>query len=200
MSRGIPGIAFVDFLAAMLVAFVALLLISLLAVKVQAKTPPLLRTQGTYAIVTTWDGSRDEDVDTYVGDPSGHVLFFANPTVGLLHLEQDVLGNPSSLDSSGVAHKRKRDQERVVMRGIETGSFAVNVHLYRQGTGGPTPVTVELWQLVGADHPVLTQRVVLQHKGSEVTAFRFTVTPAGTLTGFNRLPTSLLGSAWKGSR
>lgn len=192
-KRGIPGIAYVDFLSALLTAFVALLLIALLAVKIESKTPPALRTAGTYAVVVTWNGLRDEDVDTYVQDPSREVVYFGNPVAGLLHLEQDVLGRISNYDDKGRIHYTPHDVERVVMHGIEPGEFAVNVHLYRQGTPGPTPVTVELWKLIGSDRPITTAHVVLAAKGDEKTAFRFTVTPAGGVTAINHLPIELVG-------
>ena len=191
---GVPGLAFVDFLANLLLVFTVLFIISFVLIRPK-NAPPALRTPGIYAVVITWPGTVNDDVDLYVRDPQQNVVYFANPTAGLLHLEHDDLGKPSAKTSTGRVVRPPQNIERCVLRGVESGEFVANVQLYRDGAPGPVHVHVALWKLIGSDHPVATSSVVLRHEGDERTAFRFTVTAAGGVTNINRLPAKLVAAA-----
>ena len=192
---GVPGLAFVDFLANLLLVFTVLFIISFVLIRPKA-APPALRTPGLYAVEIRWPGKTDNDVDLYVRDPEKNVVYFANGTAGLLHLEHDDLGYPSASTSAGRLVKPRTNVERAVLRGVEAGQFVANVHLYRAGEGGgAVRVHASLWKLIGADKPVATASILLRREGRERTAFRFTVTPAGELTGINRLPAALVREA-----
>jgi hypothetical protein len=195
---GVPGLAFIDFLANLLLVFTVLFIISFVLIRPQA-APPALRTPGVYAVEITWPGRIDDDVDLYVRDPQKHVVYFANPTAGLLHLEHDDLGYPSASTSAGRLVKPRTNVERVVLRGVETGEFVANVHLYRGGGSGPVRVHAALWKLIGADKPITSVSVVLRREGDERTAFRFTVTPGGEIANVNRLPADLVRAAVVGT-
>jgi hypothetical protein len=188
---GVPGLAFVDFLANLLLVFTVLFILSFVLIRPRA-TPPALRTPGLYAVEIAWRGDVDDDVDLYVRDPQQNVVYFGNPTAGLLHLEHDDLGFPSASTSTGHFVRPRSNEERTVLRGLEPGEFVANVQLYRGGGSQPIRVRASLWKLIGADKPVATATVVLRQAGEERTAFRFTVTPGGEVTNLNRLPISVL--------
>lgn len=196
--RGIPGIVYVDFLAAIVAIFVALLFLALVQVKQRQTLPPALRTPGLYAVVISWPGRLDDDVDLYVRDARGNIVFFANPTAGLLNLEYDDLGDPSSVTDTGAVVRHKEHVERIVVRGLQQGEFTANVHLYRHGSTRPVRVTATLWKLFGADRPITQVSVTLQREGDEETLFRFTVEATGEVGNLNRLPARFVGSATSG--
>jgi hypothetical protein len=188
---GVPGLAFVDFLANLLLVFTVLFILSFVLIRPRA-SPPALHTPGLYAIEIAWRGDIDDDVDLYVRDPQQNVVYFANPTAGLLHLEHDDLGFPSASTASGHFVRPRVNIERTVLRGLELGEFVANVQLYREGGRTPIRVRASLWKLTGADKPVATAAVVLRQAGDERTAFRFTVTPESEITNVNKLPISVL--------
>lgn len=188
---GVPGLAFVDFLANLLLVFTVLFILSFVLIKPRA-TPPALRTPGLYAVQITWRGNVDDDVDLYMRDPQRNIVYFANATAGLVHLEHDDLGFPSASTATGRFVQPKMNEERAVLRGIEPGEFVANVQLYRQGGNGPVHVRAALWKLIGADKPLATAAIVLRWPGDEKTAFRFTIKPDGSVTNINRLPVSLM--------
>jgi hypothetical protein len=191
---GVPGLAFVDFLANLLLVFTVLFILSFVLIQPRA-APPALRTAGLYAVQIAWRGDVDDDVDMYVRDPQQNVVYFGNPNAGLLHLEHDDLGYPSAASATGRFVKPRTNEERVVLRGVEPGEFIVNVHLYREGGTQPVRVRASLWKLIGSDKPVATAVTVLRYAGEEKTAFRFTVTPGSAITNVNRLPMSVMRAA-----
>ncbi|MHA1599460.1 MAG: hypothetical protein ACTSW2_01440, partial [Alphaproteobacteria bacterium] len=70
-------------------------------------------------------------------------------------------------------------------RGVPTGEYTVNVHLYRD-MSGRLPIQVTLAVSVKtkpqvAAKRILTTKLELQHQGQEITAFRFTLDEDGKL-------------------
>lgn len=190
VRRAFPAFAVLDTLIALIVGLGMLLGIALLAVNVRAK--PSVDTPGTAAVVITWPGSQDDDVDLYVRNPGFQVVYFNSPAVGLMHLEHDDLGWRSFTDEKGRVVKPAVQQERVVVRGVDPGEYVVNVHLYR-GKDVPVHVTVELWSLRGADRLVTRESVTLVREGAEQTAFRFRMNQAGDVRVTNKLPARFVG-------
>ncbi len=169
------------------------LLIILVLQQNPPKKPPHIPTYGQYAVLISWGDGSNNDVDMYVRDPAGRICYFAAEDVGLMHLEVDDLGTATSNLDGGV--KVVHNGERVVIRGAEPGEYTVNVHMYNRADPGPTRVHVALWTLRGNDRVLYERDVILNASGDEHTAFRFTITPSGSVSGYNRLPRKLVGSA-----
>ena len=185
MRRAFPAFAVLDTLTALIVGLGLLLGVALLAVNVRAQ--PSVDTPGTAAVVITWPGSQDDDVDLYVRNPGYQVVYFNSPDMGLMHLEHDDLGWRSFRNRHGRVVRPQVQEERVVVRGVDPGEYVVNVHLYR-GTSVPVTVTVELWTLRGADRMVTRRSVTLTRQGEEQTAFRFRMDGAGFVRRSGDLP------------
>lgn len=167
----LPNVAALDLLAALLAVFVAFTL--LLQIPTRSAD---IETLGLYAVVVRWpDGSRS-DVDLYVRDPRGGIVYFAASDSGVLYLEHDDLGAPDRLNS-----------ERALIREVVPGEYVVNVQAYDLRESR-VPVEVELWRLRGADRPIYRTTVVLTRTGQERTAFRFR--PPGRIS---HLSASLVG-------
>jgi hypothetical protein len=160
-------------------------------------TPPRIETFGQFAIIDSWRSGSDDDVDLYVRDPRGNICYFAAPSVGLMHLEDDDLGtaNSNTYDQNGETVTVPTNGERTVIRGIIPGEYTVNVQMYLAATPGQKPVQVELWTLRGNDRKLLGRTVTLGDSGSEETVFRFTLDAAGHVSNINRLRTRFTQSA-----
>lgn len=156
--------------------------------------PASIDTLGQYVVEVTWPAARDDDVDTYVEDPAGHIASFSDHDVGLMHLEHDDLGTSSDrIRHAGSSAVVNDNRERVVLRGVIPGEMTVNVHAYRLAGPGGCPVVARLFRLRGEDSTLLERRLTLERQGEEVTAFRFTLDGRGTLAAHNELSKRLLG-------
>lgn len=152
--------------------------------------PRGLRTEGKYAIVLQWSEQSHDDVDLYVRDPRGHVVYFGARELGEMHLEHDDQGN---WKTAPVAPTRKHE-ERVIIRGTFPGEYIVNVHMYNKRDATPTLVSVRLVTLKGLDDEAAQREIELAVNGAEATAFRFTLLENGTVGETNTLERRLTGS------
>jgi len=190
---------FADLLLGMLVVVTALLRVSNAVEKEevqQKKQESSIETDGAYAIVATWPKEANDDVDLYVKDPSGNLIFYGRTTAELMHLEYDDRGDlgDKAMTSSGEV-KVDINRERAIIRGGMNGEYVVNIHMFAKRYGPPTTVKVALYRLKGDDTEVLSKDIVLKADGDEATAFRFVLGADGEIVSTNELPTSLTDGA-----
>ncbi len=186
--------AFFDLLFNILCCFVVLFSISFLLMSRKIEEDKKIKAHAEFMITATWAEDSDDDVDTYVEDPLGNIVYFKNREEGLMHLDRDDLGKRSDTirSADGTLYHVKENREIVTVRGIIPGEYVVNVHLYlSRRKGGVTPVTVQLEKLNPRVVLVTTNTVDLGKTGDEKTAFRFTVDGDGSVTGTATLPKGL---------
>jgi hypothetical protein len=185
LHRPAAMVVVVDALLATLLLLSAILALSTIQRKV---TPPSIVTLGIYAIVVQWPNNNPDDVDTYVEDPQDHIVYFANPTAGLMNLEHDNLGAIGETEDDGTKIvKNKYRNERVILRGVIPGEYTVNVHMFAKRSNSPTPVTITLVRLVGGAKVIIKRTVVLVRESQQLTAFRFTLNQGGYVTSTSTL-------------
>jgi len=186
--------AFFDLLFNILCCFVVLFSISFLLMSRKIEEDKKIKAHAEFMITATWADDSDDDVDTYVEDPLGNIVYFKNREEGLMHLDRDDLGKRSDTirGADGTLYHVKENREIVTVRGIIPGEYVVNVHMYlSRRKGGATPVTVQLEKLNPRVDLVTTNTVDLGKTGDEKTAFRFTVDGEGSVTGTAALPKRL---------
>lgn len=195
--------SFVDIVFNSLFLFIVLFALTVTKLKKENETTKklALETDGLYAIVASWPAEHDDDVDLYVRDPSGKTVFYGQTAVELMHLEYDDRGalGDRAMTSTGET-KVDLNQERVVVRAAMAGEYVVNVRMYQKSHPSPTTVKVSLYRLRGDDTVILTKERTLAATQDEATAFRFTLSPDGEMTGSNELPTGLHGSTGDGAQ
>lgn len=174
-----------------LMGFAFLFLISWLLINPN-QNKKVMDAKGEFIITVTWPDKSANDVDTWVEDPQGHVLYFRAKEVGLMHLDRDDLGldGDKLMDSTGLVTQVYMNREVVTIRGFLPGEYTVNVHLYKQKVDGPTPVTVDIIK-VNPFSVIGNKRVILETEKQEITILRFTVKADGTVEGTNTLQKSL---------
>lgn len=149
-----------------------------------ATAEPTIETAGKYAVIVTWPDKNRDDVDTYVRDPDGKIVYFNMREPGFMHLERDDRGEIGDV-VNGV--KVEQNVERVVFREVVTGEYAVVVHMYAKRIQEPTAVDIVLVKLKPHEEIVKRQRVLAKN-GDEQTAFRFTIGPDGSIASTTDLP------------
>lgn len=127
-------------------------------------------------ITVTWPDNNPDDVDTYVEDPAGNIVWYNQREAGLMHLERDDRGmfkDVILLDGKEISNPL--NQEIVAFRGLEDGEYVVNiVHYIANGTA-PLPVMVKVEKLNPTVKIVFYKTLELKGTGDEQTAVRFTL-------------------------
>ena len=184
---------FYDMLFNMLIAFVFCFIVALLAMNPKALKTGDIPAKAEFIINVSWPDMDPNDLDTWVQDPAGELVWFRAREAGLMHLDRDDRGLTNDMVViNGKQVVNPLNQEVVTLRGIEPGEFTVNVHYYESKNGKPVEATVSVIKVNPRADVVFYGQVPLARKGDEATAVRFTVLPDGNVTNVNTLPKSLV--------
>jgi hypothetical protein len=184
---------FYDMLFNMLIAFVFCFIVALLAMNPRALKAGDIPAKAEYIIAVSWPDMNPDDLDTWVQDPAGNLVWFRAREGGLMHLDRDDRGlTNDAIVVNGREIVNPLNQEVVTIRGIAPGEYTVNVHYYDSKDGKPVEATVSIVKVNPRAEVVYYGTVQLARKGDEATAARFTVLPDGSITNLNTLPKSLV--------
>ena len=184
---------FYDMLFNMLIAFVFCFIVALLAMNPKALKTGDIPAKAEFIINVSWPDMDPNDLDTWVQDPAGELVWFRAREAGLMHLDRDDRGLTNDVVViNGKQVVNPLNQEVVTLRGIEPGEFTVNVHYYETKNGKPVEATVSVIKVNPRADVVFYGQVQLARKGDEATAVRFTVLPDGNVTNVGTLPKSLV--------
>lgn len=183
---------FSDLLFNALLAFVMLFAVALIAMNPKAKTG-VIDAKAEFIVTVTWPDLDPNDIDTWVQDPGGNLVWFRAREAGLMHLDRDDRGLQGDvIVVNGREIVNPLNQEVVTIRGIEPGEFTVNLQYYETRNGEPVEATISIIKVNPRAEVVFYGQVVLPRKGDEATAARFTVLPDGSVTNVNTLAKSLV--------
>jgi hypothetical protein len=187
--------AFLDLLFNSLIGFVGLFFLAYILVNPKSEEEKKLDSKAEFVIIVTWDKDFDDDVDSYVQDPEGHLVSFKRREDGLMHLDRDDLGHRNDVIETQFGEiKFEENREIVTIRGIIPGEYVVNVHMYKKVTNEPVTVKVQL-DKINSYSVVVQKEVNLDVTGAEKTAFRFVIDKDGSVADINSLPKSLIEDA-----
>ncbi len=149
-------------------------------------------------VTVSWPDDHPDDIDTYVEDPSGNIVWYHVMEAGLMNLERDDRGDyKNSIVVDGKTIRNSIRQEIVTMRGLIPGEYVVNVHHYLATTPDPVPVGVKVEKLNPKVEVVFYDRLILDHTGDEKTALRFVIDADGKVVNINTRPKSLIQATRK---
>lgn len=183
---------FTDLLFNALLGFTFLFLVAIMFMNPEAKSG-IIDPKAEYILTITWEDFSPDDIDVWIEDPEGRLLYFRNPEVGLLHLDRDDRGMVN--DTINVAGEEKANplnQEVVTLRGVIQGEYIVNLHYYASETQKPVDVNVNLQKVNPKLKVEYYDTVTLEEEGTEKTAFRFRIDKDGDVKGINFLPKQLV--------
>jgi hypothetical protein len=179
LFKGLQAVAFLFFLA-------------FFAMNIEAKQGNVER-KAEMLVTVSWPDNHPDDIDTYVEDPLGNIVWYHVMEAGLMNLERDDRGDyKNSIVVNGKTIRNPIRQEIVTMRGLIAGEYVVNVHHYHSNTPDPVPVSVKVEKINPKVEVVFYDRVVLDHTGDEKTAVRFTIDGDGKVTNINTRSKSLI--------
>ena len=194
MRRSSPiGVGFTDLLFNALLGFVVMFALAYLLINPIAKTGAV-DAKAEFLITLSWPDGRREDVDLYVEDPAGNLVWFRTREAGLMHLDRDDLGRSNDvIRVAGRDIVNPLNQEIVSIRGIQPGEYVVNLHLYRATSEHQTvPATVKVEKLNPRVEVVFYGEIELLRPQEERTAVRFSVTSNGKVGDVNQLAKELV--------
>ncbi len=183
---------FTDLLFNALLGFTFLFLVAIMFMNPEAKSG-IIDPKAEYILTITWEDNSPDDVDVWVEDPEGQILWFRTPEAGLLHLDRDDRGLVNdTITIAGEEVQNPLNQEVVTLRGVVKGEYIVNLHYYASETGTPVDVNVRLVKVNPKLEVVYYGTVNLEKRGDEKTAVRFKIGGDGDVYGINFLPKSLV--------
>ena len=178
------------FKALQVIAF--LFFIALLAIKTkedEGKVDPKLE----FLITVSWPDKHPDDIDMFVRDPIGNMVWYRRRESGFMVIDRDDRGGLNDfIMVNGQKVPSPIRQEIVSLRGIVAGEYIVNIYHFAALTGQPVPVTVKVEKLNPKVQVVHYDTVNVDHGGAETTAVRFIMDKAGNVTEVNHDQTSLV--------
>ena len=193
---------FYDMLFNMLIAFVFCFIIALLAMNPKASTAGDIPAKAEYIITLSWPDNDPNDIDTWVRNPAGEVVWFRNREAGLMYLDRDDRGQSNNtIVINGRRVVTPFRQEVVSIRGVVPGEYIVNAHYYESKEEGatsdpkigqPVDVTLTVVKVNPRAEVVFQGQHRLAKRGDEATMVRFSVLGDGSVGGINTLPAHLV--------
>lgn len=143
-------------------------------------------------VTVSWPDSNPDDVDTYIADPTGNIVWYNTREAGLMHLDRDDRGMfKDVIEMNGQTIENPLNQEIISFRGLSDGEYTVNVVHYIANGADPLPVTVKVEKLNPRVKVIYYGEVNLRGTGDEQTVVRFTLT-GDEVGDLNNQPRSLV--------
>ena len=183
---------FTDLLFNALLGFTLLFLVAIMFMNPVAKQG-IVDPKAEYIITITWPDNDAADIDAWVEDPNGGLVWFRAREVGLIHLDRDDRGLLNdTFNVNGKIVQNPLNQEIVTIRGVVPGEYIVNVHYYATESNAPVPVGVRVDKVNPAFEVIYYDTLTLTKKGQERTAVRFRIAADGTVSNINKLQKKLV--------
>ena len=137
-------LAFIDLLFNVLLCFITFFIISMMLINNSPKNKDI-ETRALFVISITWPEDFDDDVDIYVEDPKGEIVFFSNKESDIMFLDRDDLGHQGESTRNSLGQVEYLDNREVVsIRAYRAGEYVINLHLYSKRSESPVPVTISV--------------------------------------------------------
>ena len=190
-------VPFTDILFNALLGFAIMVFIAFALIRPEAKSGEI-DVNADLIITISWPDGIPDDIDTYVEDPAGNVVWYNKREAGLIHLDRDDRGNfRDTILIDGKEVQYPLNQETVTVRGIVAGEYVINVFNYLKQTPGTVPVTVKVEKLNPSVSVVFYGSVDMVEESQEETVVRFTLDAEGGLSNVNAVQKSLISEVRK---
>src|ERR1700760_3091149 len=120
-----------------------LFFIALLSISPDAKDGKI-DTKAEFIITMDWPDNHPDDLDLFVQDPIGNIVWYRHREAGFLTLDRDDRGGANDfILVNGLKIASPIREEIVTVRGIVAGEYTVNVSHFQATTGQPVAATVK---------------------------------------------------------
>jgi hypothetical protein len=150
-------------------------------------------TKAEFIVTMTWPDNHPDDIDLYVEDPLGNIVWYHTREAGFMVLDRDDRGGiNNSIMVNGKRIMSPIREETVSIRGIVAGEYTVNVQYYLAVQKAPVPVSVKVEKINPMVEVIHYDTITLDHAGQEKTALRFRVAEDGSVTDISHAEKSLV--------
>ena len=178
------------FKALQVIAF--LFFIALLAIAPDAKDGKV-DSKAEMLVTMSWPDNHPDDMDLFVQDPVGNMVWYRRREAGFMTLDRDDRGGANDFIVVGGRKIRSPIRQEIVsIRGIVAGEYTVNIYHFSALTGQPVPVSVKIEKLNPTVQVVHYDTLLLEGGAVERTAARFTLDEKGAVIDVNARDKSLL--------
>jgi len=178
------------FKALQVIAF--LFFIALLSISPDSKDGKI-DSKAEFIITMDWPDNHPDDLDLFVQDPIGNIVWYRHREAGFLTLDRDDRGGANDfILVNGLKIASPIREEIVTLRGVVAGEYTVNVSHFQATTGEPVQANVKVQKLNPTAQVIFDDKVTVDHTGDEKTAVRFWVDGEGKVIDVQRRPKSLL--------
>ncbi len=184
-ARNIDIDPFTDLLFNALLAFTFLFLVAIMFLNPPAKSG-IIDPKAEYIITVKWADFSGDDIDTWVEDPQGRVVWFRSMSQGFMHLDRDDRGIANDIILvDGQEITNPLNQEVVTIRKVVPGEYVVNLHYYQSESGEPVTAKVRVVKVNPKLEIIYYGNVAMPQVGDERTAVRFRIREDGTIGSVN---------------
>jgi len=172
-----------------------LFVLAYLQMNVKQKSERVIQSKAEFIITISWDSQSDDDVDGYLQDPMGNILYYRAREIGVMHLDRDDLGKKNDIArlGNGQTLQIEDNREIITLRGVIPGEYTLNVHMYNKNDPNPITVTVTV-DKINPYSTVKMKKIVMIESGQENTVCRFKLNADGKVEDVNELEKPLIGS------
>jgi hypothetical protein len=169
-----------------------LFFIALLAVSPESKDGKI-DSKAEFIITMDWPDNHPDDLDLFVQDPVGNIVWYRHREAGFLTLDRDDRGGGNDfIIVNGKKIPSSIREEVVSVRGIVPGEYTVNVSHFQATTGQPVVASVKVQKLNPTVQVIFDDKLTLDHTGDEKTALRFSLNAEGKVIDVRHRQKSLL--------
>src|SRR4029079_12155823 len=137
-------------------------------------------TKAEFIITMDWPDNHPDDLDLFVQDAAGNIVWYRHREAGFMVLERDDRGGANDfIVVNGKKIASPIREEIVPLRGIVAGEYTANARHSQATTGQPVTVSVKVQKLNPTAQVIFDNRLTLDHTGEEKTALRFWLAAPG---------------------
>lgn len=195
-------------LKVLLMVFLSMTVLALIAKKNAEEGN--VKKKAEYQITAEWNKTRSDDVDCdvdlWVKNPNGQIVFWRVKDNSMMNIERDDIGKRNDYITLGTGEvvENPEDMEYWYLRGLIPGEFTVNLHLYACRVGNefvsagtpipPVDVEVKLVKLNPKMKIMYVESVTLTELWQQETVMNFTLAASGELEKVTHIPINLFSS------
>ncbi len=140
-----------------------------------------------FILTMTWPKDDDNDMDLWLKDPHGNIIYYKDKEVASMFLDRDDLGHQNDeIVINGVKQIIEINQEIISVRAIIPGRWVVAVHFYKRHDKKPPgteiPVVVRMDKINPKIQIIFNEELNMQYTWEEQTVAIFEILPDGTVT------------------
>jgi len=165
-----------------LLGFVFLFVTSFLQINVKAEQAGVVL-KAEYIVTLTWDDKSSDDVDMWLEDPVGNIVFFKSQEAGLMHLDRDDVGHRKDFISlrSGQVIDVESNFEVLSIRGFIPGEWTLNLHMFAKRDTAPVRAVIKMEKINPRVETIFVKEFTMSEEWQEITVARFTMGYGGDI-------------------